>query len=243
MIGSPYRVTVPISGTGSAGQVCGYLDFAHNGHFSAPEDQACADFEAGARSVTLTWPVPADTTAGLTYARVRSADGRDPTAAASPVGPASSGEVEDYALSILPTITVNESLPAGTAGTLALSVDNTVLAPVAANASSTGARTVGPASATLAVPDVTAATADLASASLAITVSQAPSAANPYSYTAAIRCVDGLGAVVATGNSMIQSVTIPRSAQQMDGRRTSPARSPRPASPACTWPRPRPPRP
>ena len=98
-IGSTYSLTVPISGASQSGQVCGYIDFTEAGNFNAAADKACANFTAGQTSVGLSWTIPAGTTAGTTYARLRAAYGT--TQAASPTGLASSGEVEDYELPIV----------------------------------------------------------------------------------------------------------------------------------------------
>ncbi len=204
MIGAKYSVRVPISGASRAGVVCGYLDFAHTGNFSAGEDAACSAFAAGDRAVTLAWTVPADLTAGITYARLRAA--YDATQAESPTGLASSGEVEDYQVSILPTVTIKTNLPSTTVGTFDRSVNNTVLG----GSSTVSAGTVGPSGTGLAKPDV-AVPGDIRTAPLALTVSEAPTAGNSFGYAAAVTCVDGLGGVLTQGTSLVQSVSIPQS--------------------------------
>lgn len=107
LIGQDYSLTVPVSGASQAGQVCGYLDMDNNGSYStvSPNERACATFAAGAASSTITWTAsqwPAGAAAvAATGLRLRAAYGTSPTGAASPTGPADSGEVEDHRVQIL----------------------------------------------------------------------------------------------------------------------------------------------
>lgn len=106
-IGQSYSLTVPISGASQAGQVCGYIDMDNSGTYttSAPNERACTSFAASATSVVLAWTA-AQWPAGAvpvasTGLRLRAAYGSNPTGAASPTGPADSGEVEDYVVQLL----------------------------------------------------------------------------------------------------------------------------------------------
>ena len=165
MIG--YNVQVPSVLGGQPGRrVCGYIDFDHTGT-SAPPQTLPAPPSPPARAMTLDVDRCRQTTAGLTYARLRAA--YDATQAESPTGPASSGEVEDYPLSILPTVTITNSLPAGTAGTFDLREQHRARVDTADGAS-TGPATVGPAAPTLTAPSV-AVSADISKGPLALTVS------------------------------------------------------------------------
>ncbi|WP_237690283.1 DUF7507 domain-containing protein [Nocardioides panacisoli] len=99
--GSAYSLTVPISGASKAGTVAGWIDTNRNGSFDAGE-RASANFAAGATSVQLNWPATATAGAspGATYARFRTSYvGSQVT---SPTGRATSGEVEDYSVQIVP---------------------------------------------------------------------------------------------------------------------------------------------
>ncbi|MEL6553835.1 MAG: GEVED domain-containing protein [Cyanobacteria bacterium J06621_11] len=79
----------------------GWIDFDQSGSFD-PDEQATATVAAGATTADLEWsatatnPIPADISAGTTYARFRfsSVDGLSPT------GSAIDGEVEDYRLTV-----------------------------------------------------------------------------------------------------------------------------------------------
>ena len=191
MIGQSHAVTVPISGASRAGELCGYIDFDHTGRFAdEPAKRACTSFAAGAGSATLTWTVPPDTTAGPTWVRLRAA--YDGAQVESPTGPAASGEIEDFAASISPTVTVESTLPNGTAGSFDLSAGGTIEAPGRPIAVSSD---------------------DIANSRLNLTVSEAPSAGNAYRYATAVTCVDGTGRTVATGSAMAQSISIPASGE------------------------------
>ncbi len=110
-IGQAYSLVVPISGATAAGQVCGFIDMNASGTYttSNPDERACATFASGASSATLTWAAgqwPGSATPVLaTGLRLRIAYGTAPTGAASPTGPADSGEVEDH------RIRLNSPLP------------------------------------------------------------------------------------------------------------------------------------
>ncbi len=95
---SPYSLTVPLSGTSQPGVLMGWIDFNRNGAFDAGES-AGVKFLAGVGSASLSFTKPAGLTLGATYARFRTAF--DSTEISGPNGPASSGEVEDYSLSIV----------------------------------------------------------------------------------------------------------------------------------------------
>jgi uncharacterized repeat protein (TIGR01451 family) len=92
-----YAVPVSLTGASRAGQVCGWVDFNKSNAFDTGE-RACTAFVSGATSVNLTWTLPAGMTAGNTYARIRAS--YDTAGVQNPTGPLSSGEVEDYQLTI-----------------------------------------------------------------------------------------------------------------------------------------------
>ncbi|MGO4589646.1 DUF7507 domain-containing protein [Paenarthrobacter sp. 2TAF44] len=93
-----YSTTVAISGASKPGRTCAWIDFNKNGKFDNPAEQACASFQPGATTATLTWTVPAGVTAGTTYARFRI--GYTAAQIESPIGGSNSGEVEDYIFTI-----------------------------------------------------------------------------------------------------------------------------------------------
>jgi CshA-type fibril repeat protein len=94
-----YTATVALTGASKSGRVCGWLDLDKNGKFDQIE-RACTTFTQGQSAVTLTWSALPELTAGTTYARIRT--GYATTQIDKPVGPADSGEVEDYPLAIAP---------------------------------------------------------------------------------------------------------------------------------------------
>ena len=97
-----YTIVVPISGASSAGRMCGFLDLNLDGSFdaSAPE-QRCANFTAGATSVTLSWPrsVLPSTVGWSSWLRLRAS--YDTTGVNSPLGRLDSGEVEDWQVTVV----------------------------------------------------------------------------------------------------------------------------------------------
>ncbi len=205
-IGSPYAVTVPISGAGAAGQVCGWIDFNRGGTFEAGES-ACAAFASGATSVTLSWTVPTATSAGTTYARLRAS--YNTTQVASPTGRADSGEVEDYSLAVLPVVRVNKVVPYGGTGTFDLSVNGTTVATAAGDGGSSGSRTLFH-TAAYGSPDLTVAQ-NVATAAVPLTISEVASGTTTGSYSSALACVDATGATVATAAGTAGSVSVPAS--------------------------------
>jgi uncharacterized repeat protein (TIGR01451 family) len=95
-----YTVPVSLTGASRAGQVCGWVDFNRNNTFDNLSERACTSFASGATSVNLNWTLPAIPTAGNTYARIRASYDTTSAGAQNPTGPLSSGEVEDYQLTI-----------------------------------------------------------------------------------------------------------------------------------------------
>ena len=213
MIGSTYTVTVPMTGASRAGEVCGYLDFNGVGTFAAAADRACTTFASGATEVVLNWTVPATTTAGLTFARLRAAYGTAPTQAATPTGLASSGEVEDYALTIMPTITINESLPDGATGTFDLLINGRTFATAVGNGGTTGVQTVGQSlGSTVTTPAVVTPT-DVTTGAITVPFSELATAGDAGTNTSSFSCVNGSGTtVVAATPGTSGSLTIPKSA-------------------------------
>jgi uncharacterized repeat protein (TIGR02059 family) len=101
--GSTYTTAVSLAGVASTANLCGWIDFNRDEYFAYSERACATDPSAGATSATLTWTVPADVGAGITYARVRLSYDTITDA----VGKLGTGEVEDYSL-VLPAT----SLPA-----------------------------------------------------------------------------------------------------------------------------------
>ena len=127
---SGQTVTVPVSvtnSTGAAATLVGYLDFNKDGDFlDTGEQSASVSVANGATSATVVFTTPAGLTAGTTYARFRLGSVSAEVTAA--FGAASSGEVEDYLVSIgAPDLSVaktSSSLVRGTTGTYTISVTN-----------------------------------------------------------------------------------------------------------------------
>ncbi|MEV6281690.1 Ig-like domain-containing protein [Kribbella sp. NPDC051770] len=95
-----YAVPVALSGASKPGEVCGWIDLDRNGSFAAAE-RACSTFAAGQGETTLSWTKLAKLgPAGPTTARIRA--GYSSAQVGKPTGAADSGEVEDYALTIVP---------------------------------------------------------------------------------------------------------------------------------------------
>lgn len=99
--GSSATVEVTVSsGPYSPGRVNGWMDFNGDGDFADPGEHIIVDTRQGTGTVTYSFPVPDDATAGLTYARFtygfhRFATGDTPTIRDI------AGEVEDYQIRVL----------------------------------------------------------------------------------------------------------------------------------------------
>ena len=131
-------ITVPVgvtNTTGAAATLTGYLDFNKDGDFlDLGEQSASVSVAAGATSASVIFSAPAGLTAGTTYARFRI--GSTASEVASSVGAASSGEVEDYLVTIgSPDLTISKthigSFVRGSTGTYTLTVRNTGDQPTA----------------------------------------------------------------------------------------------------------------
>jgi hypothetical protein len=95
-----YALTVPISGASRAGQVCGWIDLNRNNVFDNATERACGSFTIGATTVNLNWTGLSGLTAGNNYVRLRAS--YDTIGVQNPTGRLSSGEVEDYQITIEP---------------------------------------------------------------------------------------------------------------------------------------------
>jgi uncharacterized repeat protein (TIGR01451 family) len=91
---SSYTLNIPCTGNAT---VAAWIDFNRNNIFDVNERQSAV---CSATSVTLSWTSLNALTAGKTYVRIRIASNADEVA--NPDGWASDGEVEDYALTIVP---------------------------------------------------------------------------------------------------------------------------------------------
>lgn len=97
--GTSYSITVPVSNVSKLARLCGYMDFNRDQDFADAGEMACTTVAAGATSAPLTWSVPVNVSAGASYMRLRL--GYTAAQVQSPVGAADSGEVEDYAVTLV----------------------------------------------------------------------------------------------------------------------------------------------
>ena len=95
--GSTYSTTVTLNGVTDTANLCSWIDFNRDEVFAFSE-RYCTTVAAGATSATLSWTVPQLVVPGLTYARVRLS--YDSLTVAT--GKVSSGEVEDYSMTVVP---------------------------------------------------------------------------------------------------------------------------------------------
>jgi CshA-type fibril repeat protein len=102
--GSTYSTTVALAGVERTANLCGWIDFNRDEFFAYSERTCATDPTVGATTATLTWTVPANVGAGITYARVRLSYDTITDA----TGKLGTGEVEDYSM-LLPS----SSLPSG----------------------------------------------------------------------------------------------------------------------------------
>jgi large repetitive protein len=91
-------VNVPVALTNTAGvatpRLDAWIDFDGDGAFNDPRDRVATGLALAAGSNTLTVNVPCDAKSAATYARFRLSS----AGVSAPTGPASDGEVEDYAV-------------------------------------------------------------------------------------------------------------------------------------------------
>lgn len=100
-----YSLAVAVTNSNTtAATLSGWIDFNRNGTFDASERTQAA-IAAGATSATLTWTGLSGLVSGQSYVRVRLATLASEVA--NPTGAASDGEVEDYSITIQPTISGN----------------------------------------------------------------------------------------------------------------------------------------
>lgn len=100
-----YSITVAVkNSTGASAQLAGWIDFNTDGVFQSSE-RAVTTISAGQTSAVLSWSGLTGIAAGNSYIRLRIAtDGNE---ILNPTGPAGTGEVEDYAINIAPSISGN----------------------------------------------------------------------------------------------------------------------------------------
>jgi CshA-type fibril repeat protein len=92
--GTTYTVPISLAGVNASAYLCGWIDFNRDGTFT-PGERACAtNPTSGATSGSISWTVPQDVKAGLTYMRLRLSFDPLPL----PTGVVASGEVEDYSM-------------------------------------------------------------------------------------------------------------------------------------------------
>src|SRR5690606_26635113 len=86
--------------------VAGWIDWNHNGTFDDGERSGAVECDNG--SVDLTWTVPMNAVDADTYLRLRITE--QEADLASPTGITTSGEVEDYALTVdVPQLTITKT--------------------------------------------------------------------------------------------------------------------------------------
>jgi uncharacterized repeat protein (TIGR01451 family) len=185
MAGQSYAVPVTLSGASRAGEVCGWIDFNRGTTdatrvFDNPSERACAPIAVGQTSAVLTWTLPVTLSTGPTYARFRTS--YTLAAAETPVGPADSGEVEDYSVTIAPTNFTLAKASRGAVGTFNFTTTNTSLATAAITTTTAGTA-------------FNSATGTVTATGAGITVTEAVPAGWVISSAS---CVDDNG--VATGN-------------------------------------------
>lgn len=102
---SSCSITVAVkNSTGASAQLAGWIDFNMDGVFQSSE-RAVATILDGQTSAVLSWSGLSGIAAGTSYIRLRiAADGNEILNA---TGPAGTGEVEDYAINIAPSISGN----------------------------------------------------------------------------------------------------------------------------------------
>ncbi|MFN7928222.1 MAG: GEVED domain-containing protein [Blastocatellia bacterium] len=127
--GQTYTVSVSVTNTtGSAAYLVGYLDFNKDGDFLDTGEQSATVTVNASGSYNVSFTVPASVTTGTTYARFRL--GSTLSQVTSSVGAATSGEVEDYKLTIVtaPDLTIAKShsgsFTLSSTGTYTLTVSN-----------------------------------------------------------------------------------------------------------------------
>lgn len=206
LIGQTYSLSPSLSGSTAAGTVCGWIDFNRNGVFETAEG-VCNAVASGATSTALNWTVPVATTAGRSYVRLRATQGSQLTTA-TPTGRVDSGEVEDYMIEIKPAIQVIKLLnPTGATGRFDLGIGGTAFAVGAGHNGTTGFRTLYHNSASGA-PDLTVAQ-NITTTAITTQVTEVPTAATTALYVSSYNCVNGAGAVVATGTGTSVNITLP----------------------------------
>ena len=199
------------------GQISAWIDFNRDGAFDNTE-RAQATCPSAASTVNLTWTIaPTQIVAGPTYMRVRIA--RTAAEVANPTGNASDGEVEDYMLDIVPTITVNKQVwPDSDVGVFNFAIGATTIATDLGDDQSATPRTLyhkqinNYNGMTGVAPSVTVAL-NVSSNSLNFTLAETGgTATNLADYTSAYNCVNGAGTTVASADpSASANLTIPLS--------------------------------
>jgi trimeric autotransporter adhesin len=208
-IGSTYTLTPTLSGASRAGNVCGWIDFNRDGVFTAGEG-SCFAFATGATSASLNWTVPAATTAGRAYMRIRASYAAMTTTSIN--GLLNSGEVEDYSIEIKPAVQVVKVLsPTADSGTFNLSIGGVNLATAVGNGGTTGFRSVYQATST--VNDVTVGVDVAAAAVSGVILTEAGAGATVLAdYNTTSTCTNAAGTAVAVGGTALApSITIPQS--------------------------------
>ena len=198
-------------------QISAWIDFNRDGTFDNTE-RAQATCPSAASTVNLTWTIaPTQIVAGPTYMRVRIA--RVAAEVANPTGNAATGEVEDYELDIVPTITVNKQVwPDSDVGVFNFAIGATTIATDLGDDQSATPRTLyhkqinNYNGMTGVAPSVTVAL-NVSTNTLNFTLSETGgTGTNLADYTSAYNCVNGAGTTVASADpSASANLSIPLS--------------------------------
>jgi len=217
-----YSVTTACAGGSIAsvnqtGQISGWIDFNRNGTFDANE-RAQATCPPAATTATLTWTIaPTQIVAGPTFLRLRT--GLTAAQVANPTGNATTGEVEDFKLDIVPTLAVNKQVwPDADAGVFNFSVGASVIGTDIGDDQSISSRTVyhKPINdyngMTGTAPSIPAAL-DVSATAIVFTLTETGGTATSLAdYTSAYTCTNGAGATVANADpGTSANLTIPLS--------------------------------
>ena len=198
-------------------QISAWIDFNRDGAFDNTE-RAQTTCPSAASTVNLTWTIaPTQIVAGPTYLRMRI--GRTAADVANATGNAADGEVEDFMLDIVPTITVAKQVwPDSDVGVFNFAIGATTIATDLGDDQSTAPRSLyhkqinNYNGMTGVAPSVTVAL-DVSTNALVFALTETGGTATSLAdYTSAYNCVNGAGATVASADpSASASLTIPLS--------------------------------
>lgn len=204
-------------GVNQTGQISAWIDFNRDGVFNATE-RAQATCPPGASNATLNWTiVPTQIVAGPSFMRIRIATVA--AQVANPTGNAATGEVEDFKLDIVPTISVNKQVwPDADTGVFNFAIGATTIGTNLGDDQSATPRTlyhkqINNYNGMTGVPPSVTVPLDVSTNALVFTlIETGGTATNLADYTSAYTCSNGAGATVASADpGTSASLTIPLS--------------------------------